>query len=629
MSKTLQPIKWYQNLDLNIILRTVNISGYNMRLYTNSYYPPGSYGIKQKVGKKISIKINNNLPGKYCPPMIMNCECGTGCRCRFGDNKECKCNNKNYCVCGIDCKCINGDSNECKCVDCKCKKPDNFNCVFGTNCGCSNGNFNDCKCQVNNTKSIQKSRTCCGTEYKNDIIHPSCCIEDTTMSMEDMPNPYEADPCTWRWHLHGFWGPGIEDNYRKAIKPGESYTFNYHIDKNHSTGLLVFHNHNYTTAESQVSATTVPAWIYNDCNEFPMINSTLKIPLFIQQLYMVPSTDPTVDQNTGSDYEIFNYWYWNQKPFSEFSKAVKLSKKFLIVNGDILPIIYLPINEVCLFDIGWLGTDDTWRLSILDDCDNPISYRIVKIDSLPVPNNKKFIVKDFLLAHMQRVTIIFSLPKYGQYRLVKNPINKESDSTFSAGKMNVMFINATTGPKNLIYNIENINVRPDYYIDTANRYFRNLKNVAAYRNYLFNFPNMGGTVMDMNPKQVQMVSGKSEVVIVGSADGGTHSYHIHLMNFCVLAWRNISLSETWNMYPKHQQIFQDTLLIESNMQYLVWLFPFYYGGKAMQHCHFLNHESNGMMLNVFISLNPNDKPSGVGLIEPTPEILKIVAESSY
>ena len=606
MSRNLRPIEWFTNLDLNVILRVVNISGINMRLYTNSYLHPGSYGIKQRVGNYVTVRITNSLPGKYCPPMIMNCSCGPDCKCKTGDKSNCKCNN---------CKCNENNSEACNCgADCKCKTGDSSNC----NCNKKN-------------KIIKLNRTCCGKPLPENMepIHPPCCIPDTTMPMEGMPQPYEADPCTWRLHLHGFFGPANEDNYKINIKPGESHTFKYYFDPIDSLGMLIFHNHNFTTEESQVCFSSFPLVLHNDCNEFPMVNESLKISLFVQQLYMVPSTDPTVPQNTGADYEIFNYWYWNQKSFNEFSAAIKASKKFLLTNGDILPIVYLPTNELCLFDIGWFGINDSWRLTILDDSDRPVEYRVVSIDAMPVPNSNKLITTNFLLAHMQRIKIIFSLPKFGQYRLIKNPTENESNDTFSAGKVPIMLINSFNGQCCLPLPLKMIPVYPDEYITTINQKYRTLRNVAAYRNYLFNFPNMGGATMNMDPKQVQMVAGKSEVAIVGSADDGYHSYHIHLQSFCVLAWGKVSEPNVWHQYPRDEQVFQDTLMIEPGFQYLVWLFPFKYGGAVMEHCHKSLHSDFGMMLNLYISLNPNDKPSGVGLIEPTPEILKVVANSSY
>ena len=559
-----------------------------MRLYTNGYYNPGTFGLKQKTGNNIIVKITNNLSGK-------NCNC-VDCKCF--DNSQCK------------------DSNKCTCIDCKCKCSNKCNCI-------------DCKC-FDNYKCNDKKTDCCGNII--DGIQPSCCIPDDYMPTSDnmvisMDNMYESDPCRWRLHFHGFWGPGHEDNYRKAIDVGQDYTFTYKIDKNHSIGLFIAHNHNYTTAESQVSFSSFPIKLYNDQNEFPSIKDENKIELFIQQLYMVPSSDPTVEQNTGSDYEIFNFYYWNKQ--SDFNTAIAKSTKFILVNGSIEPYLYLPINELCLLDIAWFGIDDTCRLTILDDINNPIEYRIVKIDCLPIPSNKKMFVKNFLLAHLQRITISFLLPKYGQYRVMKCPTKEEASGSFSAGTKLMFFINgflAKNSCQNILSDLQYININLDYWQNIANKYFRNLNNVIAYRNMLFNFPNMGGQIMNNDYKQIQMIKDRSEIWIVGSEDGGTHSYHIHLMNFLIIAWRNGS--QKWKRIEREQQHFQDTLIIKPNIQFLVWNFPIKYTGKAMTHCHLLRHESNAMMLNLYISPNKNDKASGVGIFDPTPEIISIVKQSS-
>lgn len=144
----------------------------------------------------------------------------------------------------------------------------------------------------------------------------------------------------------------------------------------------------------------------------------------------------------------------------------------------------------------------------------------------------------------------------------------------------------------------------------------------------FDFPKMGGSVMNNDYKQIQMIKDRSEVWAVGSADGGSHSFHVHLQSFSVIARRNIKESKTWIMFPREKQLFQDTLMIEPNIQFLCWIFSWKYGGRAMTHCHLLIHESNGMMLNLYINPNKNEKPSGVGITEPSNEVLEIIRKSS-
>lgn len=71
--------------------------------------------------------------------------------------------------------------------------------------------------------------------------------------------------------------------------------------------------------------------------------------------------------------------------------------------------------------------------------------------------------------------------------------------------------------------------------------------------------------------QVSMTANRSEVWLIG-APTGTHSLHVHLMWFLVMAERP---SETvpWNMIPREKQWFQDTLLLVPGQQYLVWALP--------------------------------------------------------
>ena len=203
--------------------------------------------------------------------------------------------------------------------------------------------------------------------------------------------------------------------------------------------------------------------------------------------------------------------------------------------------------------------------------------------------------------------------------------------------------------------VDNTTYEKSCWIERVNRKFRHLENVAAYRNLRFNypaFPMIEGAEFDPLINQMTVVANHSEVWLTSSV-AGIHSAHSHLMWFLILARRSVvvgaedekDFSTGWEMTPREQQWFQDTLLLEPGIQFLVWAFPFAdktinpklrATGKAMFHCHQTEHSDLGMMLRMLVSTEVDEKgkpvkPSGVGLLSgpQSKKIVSIVKKSSY
>jgi FtsP/CotA-like multicopper oxidase with cupredoxin domain len=176
--------------------------------------------------------------------------------------------------------------------------------------------------------------------------------------------------------------------------------------------------------------------------------------------------------------------------------------------------------------------------------------------------------------------------------------------------------------------------RASRWFRAVNAKLRRFSNIAAWRTLRFEFPEfprIEGDMMDLTVKPAQMVmtANRSEIWLV-SAAAGTHSLHVHLMWFLILAER-ASEKRRWRVVPRERQWLQDTLLLLPSQQYLVWAFPFAdrslprklrATGEAMLHCHVAAHSDEGMMVTLLVSGDRATKPSGTGL-RPGPQSAEI------
>lgn len=495
------------------------------------------------------------------------------------------------------------------------------------------------------------------------------CVCDA--AMPEMPAAY-TNPCWLNIHFHGSWVNHLEDDVYACIKPEQQKQYCYTLNRDHPTGLFIVHSHNFNSSVIQEHITTFPVWIV-DPEEPDYPKSIYQESLFIHVAYMQKCDPPPLGGINGCELETFDFTH---RPISELSTSPKL----VLTNGLISPVKEVPLLEPIILRIAYTGVNDTMHLQLLDEFDRKIPFRVLSIDSQPIATQcvdckcKKcrkqdksdakrltniMIVDDFFAAHMQRLDIMFVLEQPTQYRLVKYVTPEEAKSAFSTGSRVLLFLNpkhkdkcelldckaGESGPVLLIPkppkpSLRRLELKNSKWVQLVNRKFRHFKNIAAWRTIRFNFPafpDMEGAMFDPSIDQITMVANHPEVWLVGS-QSGTHSFHIHLMWFLVMASRP-SADASWNVIPREKQYFQDTIVLTSGQQVLLWLFPFAdkrvapelrATGKIMAHCHVGDHVDSMMMLSLLIDPNESAKPAGIGLLPgpQSPEVSEIVKSSA-
>lgn len=476
----------------------------------------------------------------------------------------------------------------------------------------------------------------------------STCICDADLPM--MPDT-NTNPCWTNLHFHGFWGSAEQDDVYACVKPSESRLYSYHLHSRHPTGIYIEHVHNFSSSVTQDHITPFIIQVYNSHQrDYP--KHIPSITLFIVLAYMqtCPPNDP--DQCV---LESFDFPKYASGDFNTYAALLQAGPKLLLANGQINPYHCFPACQPVIIRVGWMGILDICRFRIVDDQDQPLEFRILSIDSLPISdgcndiscdrNNNIMLTTEFLAAHMQRFDVMVIFPKPGKYRIQKYTTTADNTIPFSVPTRTIMTIYTYKSDINKYEKSlqSAVVLQNPYWVQQVNRRFRNMENLAAWRTIRFNypqFPDIEGSMFDLTvqPAQIVMVANRSEVWWVSSASG-LHSLHIHLQWFLIMAHR-ASASDPWIMIPKENQWFQDTLTLESGHEFLVWMFPFadkrvkrknQATGKAMVHCHMSDHTDANMMLSLLVVEECSAQvPSGIGIVKgaQSPEIFDITFNSS-
>lgn len=428
--------------------------------------------------------------------------------------------------------------------------------------------------------------------------------------MDEFPMA-NTNPTWTNNHFHGFWGSANQDNVFACVKPDEKYQYRYSIDPIHPTGLAVCHSHNFSSSIMLEQVSVFPVLVYDSCNnDYPKCKDKYQEEfLFIQVPYLQSCDDSTETISDGCDYKFTN----GTSPFV----------KFIMTNGQLSPMTSYQIDKMIIFRIVWVGNANNLDFAIVDDMNEKVPFRLLSIDSIPIKSGGKpentdpYIFTNYKVAHIQRfdVGIIFKKPR--QYRLVD--LNNQGTST---ALLPLLYVNAfenvlnniqqtciDSGPtlpmiyKNTV-SLYDLKLEYNKWVQTVNDNFMNIQNIIAYRSLTF-------TNHSIN-NQHFMKENRSEIWEITSTQGNAHSFHIHLMWFLVIAYRD-NISDQWTPIPAY---WADTLSF-THMSFLIWLFPFANVkqpthlravGKAMVHCHQGFHVDDMMALSMFIG---NDPPSGI------------------
>jgi len=348
-------------------------------------------------------------------------------------------------------------------------------------------------------------------------------------------------------HTHGFHvsPSGFGDNVLHHLDPGGQWDVTIDTPDDMAAGLYWYHAHNHGDAEAQVTGGLAGAVIVvGPLDEVPGVAGLPERLLMIQasQFDEAGQMVPVADQTTES---VTRY-----------------------VNGELNPVIRMRPGEVQRWRIANIQANDFMELS-LDD------HQLLQIAADANPFDEVVAQDSIVMAPANRVEVLVEAGQPGTYTLRAGSFGGSAEAVLAT----------------LVVEGETIQAAP---LPTTLLPFEDLRQATVDKTRTVTFSNhdqTGWAVIDGRPfdpgrvDQTIELGALEEWTIVNDSDFW-HPFHIHTNDFQVVAIGG-------QPYDAHS--YQDTVSLPPNSS-VTFRIPFNeFPGKAVYHCHILNHEDLGMM----------------------------------
>ncbi|WP_304132146.1 multicopper oxidase domain-containing protein [Ignavibacterium album] len=375
-------------------------------------------------------------------------------------------------------------------------------------------------------------------------------------------------------HWHGLLVPEMMDGHPKdAVLPGGSYTYTFPVYQR--AGTYFYHSHAHNLTAKHVYKGFAGFFIVNDEDEISLglPSGEFDVPLLIQDRRSVNQPQFTYQPNMMDVMigYLGNLPLVNGTP-DAFFDVQKTLYRFRILNGSNARVYKLGLSDNRNF---WLIATDSGLK------DHPAQ------------------INNFFLAPGERADILIDFSNYtvGESVVLKSLPFSGTGGTYPQGlEMNVLTFN-------IIGNGNSNGVVPDN-LSTIEYY--DINDIRRTRNFTFtrimtgsNMHRINGLTFDINRIDEIIIKDELEEWKFINNTNEYHPIHIHGVMFQVYS-RNGNTS-----LPPNDKGWKDTVLVNPNETVSVLVKFVDYSGTYLLHCHNLEHEDDGMMINIRID-NPTD-----------------------
>lgn len=375
-------------------------------------------------------------------------------------------------------------------------------------------------------------------------------------------------------HWHGLLVPEMMDGHPKdAVMPGQSYTYSFPVFQR--AGTYFYHSHAHHLTAKHVYKGFAGFFIVNDEDEISLglPRGEFDVPLLIQDRRSVNQPQFTYQPNMMDVMigYLGNLPLVNGTP-DAFFDVQKTLYRFRILNGSNARVYKLALSDNSNF---WLIASDSGLK------DHPAQ------------------INNFFLAPGERADILIDFSNYtvGESVVLKSLPFSGTGGTYPQGlEMNVLTFN-------IIGNGNSNGIVPDN-LSTIEYY--NINDIRRTRNFTLtrimtgsNMHRINGLTFDINRIDEIIIKDELEEWKFINNTNEYHPMHIHGVMFQVYS-RNGNTT-----IPPNDKGWKDTVLINPNETVSVLVKFVDYSGTYLLHCHNLEHEDDGMMINIRID-NPTD-----------------------
>jgi blue copper oxidase len=385
-------------------------------------------------------------------------------------------------------------------------------------------------------------------------------------------------------HWHGLLVPELMDGQPKdAILPGDSYTYSFPIFQN--AGTYFYHSHAHHLTANQVYKGYAGFFIVEDNAElqYGLPSGEYDIPLLIQDRHSVNQPQftyaPTMmDKMTGylGDVPLVN---GTPEAYFEVQKTLY---RFRLLNG----------SNARIYKIAFSDNSPFWVIST----DGGLKDEPTQMNNL-------------YLAPGERVDILFDFFAY----TIGNSVSLQSQAFTGVGtqgtQMDLLRFD-------IIGNLSSSGIIPQNLLPIN---YYNISEIHRTRTFTLTQSGMGsgmhrinGLTYDMNRIDETIPFSELEEWKFVNTTNNFHPMHVHGVMFQVY-----SRNGNTNLQPNDKG-WKDTVLVNPNETVSVLVKCNDYSGIYLLHCHNLEHEDDGMMLNIKF-----DSPTNIEEENTQPETFEL------
>jgi FtsP/CotA-like multicopper oxidase with cupredoxin domain len=373
-------------------------------------------------------------------------------------------------------------------------------------------------------------------------------------------------------HWHGLIVPPLMDGHPShAIQPNNNYPYEYKITQR--AGTYFYHSHTHGITGRQVYLGMAGLFIVTDDEEraLNLPAGDYEIPLIIQDKVTTTSKS-IIYAPSQMDYRMLGYLgdtiFINGVPNS-YKKVKKTTYRFRVLNGSNARIYKLAF-------------------------DNNLSFTIIGTDGGLLENPKT--VSSALISTGERLDILVDFSNVEDAEI--NLISDTSGLNLGGGGMNTTSQNAKISLLKFV--VENDTSVSPYSIPStlSSISYPNESQAQRTRNITLNMLLMAGHAINgkqynSNQIEFEIPQGSIELWTYTNTSNTAHPMHIHGVQFKVVS-RSQRGVQPWETGLK------DTVLVLPNEVVTILVHFTAEPGLYLFHCHNLEHEDAGMMLNFSI-----------------------------
>jgi len=385
-------------------------------------------------------------------------------------------------------------------------------------------------------------------------------------------------------HWHGLLVPELMDGQPKdAVLPGNSYTYTFPIFQ--KAGTYFYHSHAHHLTAKHVYKGYAGFFIVEDDNElqYGLPTSNYDIPLLIQDRHSAYQPQftyaPTMmDRMTGylGDVPLVN---GTPEAYFEVQKTLY---RFRLLNG----------SNARIYKIAFSDNSPFWVIST----DGGLKDEPSQMNNL-------------YLAPGERVDILFDFFPY----TIGNSLTLQSQTFTGVGNQGLQMDLLRF---DVVGNLSSGGIVPQN-LSAIN--YHNINDIQRTRNFVLSQSGMGsgmhrinGLTYDMNRIDETIPFSELEEWKFVNTTNNFHPMHVHGVMFQVY-----SRNGNTNLQPNDKG-WKDTVLVNPNETVSVLVKCNDYSGIYLLHCHNLEHEDDGMMLNIKF-----DSPTNIEEENTQPETFEL------